>query len=1382
VAPITSKVSSRLAFQLSAAVRGLVDSSRTELDTHADTCVVGNNCLIVHEYDRWVTVTGYDPTQGSVKDLKVVGAVIAYDCPQTGEVIIIRINQAIHIKSMSNNLLCPMQIRMNDIKVFDCPKFLIENPKDIDHTLTLPSGNGEDYSIPLSLNGVTSYFPTRKPTQAEYDKAEDEGSTVDLTYDSPEWEPHSETFSNQEDVAQKTVDTESLSVNRFFCSVTTQQQKDATTVMDRLSHSSSILSEMFPCLNDDTLIALMESNVCQEEHNIASIGSSERTPGITAEDLVQNWGISLEAAKRTVEGTTQRGVRTVGCPTLSRRFRTNDRQLRYRRIRTDIFTDTMFSSVKSKRGNKCAQVYSHPTGWIRAFPMRLEREAHESLSVLFKRDGVPNNMVMDGAKTQIHGEFKKKCRESGCHIKQVEPYSPWSNSCEVGIKMLKQASGRDLRQSKCPKVLWDDCIERQSYIRSFTAHDNFALKGECPETLINGETPDISAFGEYGWYDWVKFRDTQVAYPEDNFVLGRYLGPSFDVGPAMTAKILKENGQYIHSSTLRHLTPDELICPLEIKTRVNFDSTIELKLGVNAKDIDFVKGLEEYDTPHLPKYEDEQTEGDKFTTPDRDSLKDDHFDQYLNAAVLLPSGDRLQTGKVTKRKKDENGVTIGVAHDKTMLDTREYIVEFPDGAEMEFSANKIAEAMITQCDIEGNQHLLLDCITDFKMNEHAVQMADKDVIIKGRKYLKKTTKGWHLCCNWKDGTSTWERLADLKESNPIEVAEYAVAQDIAHQPAFAWWVPFTLKKRKSIICAVKARFLKKTHKFGIEIPQKVSDAKRIDDANGNRYWQDAIAKEMKAVRIAFKILHGDKRVPPTYQQIRCHIIFDVKMEDFRRKARYVAQGNMTEAPKTLTYASVVSRESVRIALTLAALNDLEVKSADIKNAYLTAPVTEKIWTILGPEFGEDAGKKAIIVRALYGLKSAGAAFRNHLADCMKTLGYESCLADQDLWWKPEIRPSDGHRYYSYILLYVDDALCIHHDGKSTLESLDRYFQMKEGSIGDPDLYLGAKLRKVTLPNGVQAWSTSPSKYIQEAVKNVEKYLHIHCGGRKLAKRANAPFPRDYAPELDISTELDPKRANYYQSLMGVLQWMVEIGRVDMITEVSMMASQLAMPREGHLECLFHMFSYLNIKHNSRMVFDPTYPTIDMSQFKECEWKTFYASAKEAIPGNAPEPRGKEVDLRLYVDSDHAGDTVTRRSRSGFFIFMNMALVSWHFKKQSTIETSVFGAEFVAMKVAMEVMRGLRYKLRMMGVPLSGPTYTYGDNMSVIHNTQRPESVLKKKSNSICYHAIRESVAMEEMLTAHVPTAENPADLGTKVIPGGQKRDHLVSKLLYDLSD
>ena len=105
-----------------------------------------------------------------------------------------------------------------------------------------------------------------------------------------------------------------------------------------------------------------------------------------------------------------------------------------------------------------------------------------------------------------------------------------------------------------------------------------------------------------------------------------------------------------------------------------------------------------------------------------------------------------------------------------------------------------------------------------------------------------------------------------------------------------------------------------------------------------------------------------------------------------------------------------------------------------------------------------------------------------------------------------------------------------------------------------------------------------------------------------------------------------------------------------------------------------------------------------------------------------------------------------------------------------------------MKNGMESLRGLRYKLQMMGVPLTGPSFIYGDNMSVIHNTQRPESMLKKKSNSICYHAIRESVAMGESLTAHIPTEENPADVCTKVLPGGTKRDHLLSLVLYDLCD
>ena len=171
--------------------------------------------------------------------------------------------------------------------------------------------------------------------------------------------------------------------------------------------------------------------------------------------------------------------------------------------------------------------------------------------------------------------------------------------------------------------------------------------------------------------------------------------------------------------------------------------------------------------------------------------------------------------------------------------------------------------------------------------------------------------------------------------------------------------------------------------------------------------------------------------------------------------------------------------------------------------------------------------------------------------------------------------------------------------------------------------------------------------------------------------------------------------------------------------------------------------------------------------------------EEAIPPNAPTPRGKDVDLRMYVDSDHAGEKKTRRSRTGFFIFLNSALITSLSRRQPTIETSVFGAEFVALKNGIETLRGLRYKLRMMGIPLESPNYIFGDNMSVIKNTQTPESTMKKKSNSICYHFCRESVAMGESLTAYILTNNNLVDLATKVL-FGEKRRTLVRKLLYDL--
>jgi hypothetical protein len=334
--------------------------------------------------------------------------------------------------------------------------------------------------------------------------------------------------------------------------------------------------------------------------------------------------------------------------------------------------------------------------------------------------------------------------------------------------------------------------------------------------------------------------------------------------------------------------------------------------------------------------------------------------------------------------------------------------------------------------------------------------------------------------------------------------------------------------------------------------------------------------------------------------------------------------------------------------------------------------------------------------------------------------------------RAEERPCDGFEYYAYVLLYVNDVLVVHHDAEDVLLRLDKYFKMKPGSIGDPDVYLGATIKQMRLANGIMAWASSPSKYVRASVDTVMKYLTNLGDARwSMPKKASNPFPGDYEPEMDTTPTLNTELASWYASLIGMLRWMVEIGRVDIIMEVSKMASQMASPREGHLDALLHMSGFLRICHNSRMAYDPSYPTIDMEVFKPNDWKSFYGNVVESIPSNALEPRGKDVNLRLYVDSDHAGEKRRRCSRIGFFVFMNTALVQWFSKQQATIETSVFGAEFVAMKIGMESLRGLRYKLSMMGVGISGPSYIYGDNMLVIHNTQRPFNLLPHRSRVSC---------------------------------------------------
>ena len=941
-------------------------------------------------------------------------------------------------------------------------------------------------------------------------------------------------------------------------------------------------------------------------------------------------------------------------------------------------------------------------------------------------------------------------------------------------------------------VFWDYCIERRATIENSSAKENYLLKGSVPHSMMTGELTDISNLCVFKWYEWVKFRKIGEQFPYPTEWIGRCLGPARSKGNAMSQHVLTESGEVLPVQTLRRLTPAEIASPIEVAKRERMDAYITKRFG-DSKHVpdDWVRRRRKPDDPiqdedpefqdevNLPTadyYEDEAT-GKAHEGPEMDDLPD--LDLYLDAEVLLPQdGEHMRAAKVIGRTTNSDGVPLGTYNSNPILNTRIYDVMFPDGSIQQYSANVIAENIFSQVDEEGFRYILLDEIVDYRKDETAVDMDDAFVEDRyGKKTRRITTKGWSFLVNWKDGSQSWVPLKDIKESNPVEVSEFAKARGIDKEPAFAWWVPFTLGKRDRIVSAVNARLCNKTHKYGVELPRSVEHAYRLDEQGGQTLWREAIRKEMRNVLVAFDILNEGDKVPAHLKELGVHLVFDVKM-DMTRKARLVADGHKTPDPEMCTYAGVVSRETIRIAFTYAALNGLEIMAADIQNAYLTAPTSEHFYIICGPEFGsENLGKKAIVKRALYGTKSAGRDFRSHLRDCMDHLGYTSCKADPDLWLRMAKR-DNGENYYEYMLLYVDDCLSISEYPKEALERINQYFPMKPGSIGPPKLYLGAKMSKVSMPNGVVAWALSASKYAQDAIRNVE--TELKKDGLALRKGTNSPLPSNYRPECDVTPELSLSKASYYASLIGILRWMVEMGRIDICCEVSMMSSFVAMPRKGHLQQIYRIFSYLKLHHNARLVLDPSYPDIDESLFEKRDWSEFYGNVEERIPKDAPVPLGRELLMRAFVDADFAGDVVSRKSRTGFIVMLNMSPVYWLSKKQSCIETSSFGSEFCAMKQCCEYLRGLRYKLRMMGIPVNNPCFIFGDNQSVLWNTTVPDSMLKKKSSSVAYHYVREGVSADEWRTTYIRTQDNPSDVLTKNLPAGTNRYKKVRMLLYDI--
>jgi hypothetical protein len=256
------------------------------------------------------------------------------------------------------------------------------------------------------------------------------------------------------------------------------------------------------------------------------------------------------------------------------------------------------------------------------------------------------------------------------------------------------------------------------------------------------------------------------------------------------------------------------------------------------------------------------------------------------------------------------------------------------------------------------------------------------------------------------------------------------------------------------------------------------------------------------------------------------------------------------------------------------------------------------------------------------------------------------------------------------------------------------------------------------------------------------------------------------PELDLTPELDQDGIRLYQSLIGALQWAVTLGRIDILVGVTTMSSFRVAPRQGHLDRLKRMYGYLRKNPDGAIRFRTGIPDHESHNIpKTYDWiDSVYGSHNEELPPDMPVPKGKPMRTTCYEDANLLHCLATGRSMSGIIHLLNQTPIQWFCKKQNVVETATYGFEFMVARQATEQIMDLRYTLRMMGIPLDGPAWMFGDNQSVITSSTIPHSNLNKRHNALSYHRVREAIAAKVLYFVHIDGKNNPSDILTKFLP------------------
>ena len=881
------------------------------VDGGADTCLFNPDHVHVESITNRTAVLNTVGSEGSRADVKIGTCVITVELEDVPVLLVF--NESLIGRVGDTNIVSANQVRNFGHSVDDVGRLFGGG-----QCMQLASSQTK---IPLDLRRALVRLPFSKPTSSQLDECERIYMTSDQI-----WNPEDVQVKNDgRDSALGAISrvgdpTPACEPNRLHRSGephihdsvagrTRSHTGSSVNVINRnVSSEPSIefLGDICPLLSESNAYYGNEPDPCElqllalephvndprdilDDRSIAlrSTAAHSLDPSLLATARTTLGWISQSIADRTLEATTQLSKNFLRLP-LRRHFKSREPILNRNRLAEDYCTDTFFSETKSIEGKTSAQIFvGKRSSYTRVYGMRSEREAPTALSDFVRDVGAPYGIHSDNAKAETSRKWKDILRQYQIAESFTEPHHPQQNPAERRIGTVKELSRRLLDRSGAPAYLWYRAMLHAANLLNVTAHAN--LLWRTPTEAAFRETPDISAFLQFEFYQRVLYLDPTAAYPRTKELPGRFVGVADNTGDALTFYVLTDHtNQVIARSVVRPATDDPLLDNQRVSP------------------------------------EDEAQANPVVTPCPNEPVEIASLNEHVGLAALTVNPTDLTGYSFVDTNGDHLQKATVVARDEQ--DPDKWLIRYLHGGEDVRPYHEVI-GLINKTSDDGESLWTFTKILDHRRDRN---------------------QKWRLKVLWDNGETTWEPLHIIKETDPVTVAEYGSDRNLVGKSGWRWARDYLPDGRTfNLLCKILKLNRKRLNSgtrymFGVAIPRNCRQAYEFDRHNGNTAWTDAIAEEMDKIAAfgTFEALPGGSKPPGGYQHVPLHMCFAVKW-DGRHKARLVAGGNWTEPDGADVYSGVVTSEAVRIGLMIASVNDLDIRVGDVGNAYLHSYTKER---------------------------------------------------------------------------------------------------------------------------------------------------------------------------------------------------------------------------------------------------------------------------------------------------------------------------------------------------------------------------------------------------------------------------------------------------------